>query len=193
MKRIWWRITLPPVLRATGATISEDAVFYGKPIVSLAPRSRIVIGERSVLCSDSEFTALGVNHPVMLRTLRPDAEIVIGADTGISGGSICAASSVRIGHSCLLGANVTIADTDFHAIDPINRRYNNRSTDIEVAPVVIGSNVFIGTNATILKGVQIGDNSVIGAGSVVVKDIPADCIAAGNPAKVIRLISSQIQ
>lgn len=179
---------LPPMLRATGVTVSECAIFYGKPIVSLAPRSQIVIGERCVLCSDSEFTALGINHPIVLRTLRPDAEIVIGADTGISGGSFCAASSIRIGHSCLLGANITIADTDFHAIAPVNRRYNQRPEEIGVAPVVIGNNVFIGTNSTILKGVHIGDNSVIGAGSIVTTSLPENVIAAGVPAKVIQTI-----
>lgn len=189
-KQIWWNVVVLPQLRASGIEIAGGARFQGKPIVSLASGSRIRIGERCVLCSDSQINALGINHPVVLRTLRPGAEIVIGADTGMSGGSICAASSVRIGAGCLLGANVTVADTDFHPINPANRRYNRNPDDIGVAPIVIGDNVFIGADTFVLKGVRIGVNSVIGAGSVVTRDVPENVVAAGNPARVIRPIST---
>lgn len=190
IKRAWWKLTVIPVLRVAGVEIAAGVQVQGKPIVSLASGSRIRIGERCVLCSDSQINALGINHPVVLRTLRPGAEIVIGADTGMSGGSICAASSVRIGAGCLLGANVTLADTDFHPINPANRRYNRNPDDIGVAPIVIGDNVFIGADTFVLKGVRIGVNSVIGAGSVVTRDVPDNVVAAGNPARVIRPIST---
>jgi acetyltransferase-like isoleucine patch superfamily enzyme len=167
------------------AQLPPNIVLHGLPIITLKENSRLEIGSNVVLCSDSRFTALGVNHPVILRTLRDNAVIKIGDDTGISGATICASQSVSIGKECLIGANVIIADTDFHPIDKVNRRHSDDVTRISTAPVKIGDNVFIGVNSVILKGVAIGDNSVIGAGSVVITNIPENVIAAGNPAKVI--------
>lgn len=169
-----------------GVDADFSVVYHGAPIISLAPKSRIEIGARSVLCSHSAYTALGVGHPVVLRTLRPGAMIRIGADVGISGATICAAQLVEIGPQVLLGADVKIFDTDFHSLRAENRRFNNDPADIPTAPIVIGRNVFIGTGAIILKGVTIGANSIIGAGSVVIRSIPENVIAAGNPARVIR-------
>lgn len=188
IKRTWWNLTVIPALRAAGVVIAEKVHIQGRPIVSLASGSRIQIGARCVLCSDSQVNALGINHPVVLRTLRPGAEIVIGEDTGMSGGSICAASSIRIGAGCLIGANVTLADTDFHAINPVNRRYNKNPDEIAVTPIVIEDNVFIGADVFVLKGVTIGKNSVVGAGAVVTRDVPANSIAVGNPARVAKRI-----
>jgi acetyltransferase-like isoleucine patch superfamily enzyme len=150
----------------------------------MAQKSKIIIGNRVVLCSLSRYTALGVNHPIVLRTLKPNARIEIGDDVGISGGSICAAEAITIGPCTLFGANVTVVDTNFHPLTAANRRYS--SEGVTSAPVVIGRNVFVGTGAVILQGVHIGDNTVIGAGSVVTHDIPANVIAAGNPCKVLR-------
>lgn len=171
-----------------GVISPSSVVYYGMPIISLEKGSKIEIGDNGVICSDPEMTALGVNHPVVLRTLQSGASIMIGRDTGISGGSICAAVSVKIGSECLIGANVIIADTDFHAINPDGRRFNVNSADIGAEPVEIEDNVFVGTGAIILKGVKVGRNSVIGAGSVVTSDVPPDSIVAGNPARVLRRI-----
>jgi acetyltransferase-like isoleucine patch superfamily enzyme len=184
----WWQLTVPMRLRSQGVELGLGVKFYGMPVVGMAPGSRIRLGDRVVLCSDSRFTALGVNHPVVLRTLRTGAEIVIGNDCGISGGSICAATRVELGNECLVGANVTIADTDFHAINPIGRRRNNNSNQIMAEPVKIEDNVFLGTGAIVLKGVRIGRNSVIGAGAVVIKDVPLDVIEAGNPARILKAL-----
>jgi acetyltransferase-like isoleucine patch superfamily enzyme len=158
---------------------------YGMPVISICPGSECYIGEGSVLISVSFATALGVNHPVVLRTLRPEARINIGERVGISGGSICAAEWVAIGDDTLLGANVTIADTDFHSLDP-RRRASDTEEDIIIAGVTIGKRVFVGTNTIILKGVTIGDNTIIGAGSVVTKSVPPNVVAAGNPCRPIR-------
>lgn len=179
-------------LRAAGASLAPGLRCYGLPIVSRAEDSVIEIGREVVLCSDSRFTALGVAHPVILRSLRPGARIVIGDRCGLSGTSICAAVEVSIGNECLIGADVAIFDTDFHAINPQNRRFNNDPGEIAAAPVRIGNNVFIGAGARIAKGVSIGDDSVIGAGAVVVKDIPANCVAAGNPARVLRWLNASV-
>jgi acetyltransferase-like isoleucine patch superfamily enzyme len=178
-------------LRALGVGLGRSVVLYGVPIVSLFPGSEIRIGSHVVLCSWSRYTALGVNHPTILRTLARGARLTIGDHVGVSGGAICAAESVTIGAYSMLGANVTVADTDFHPLAALNRRYSQ--ADVETRPIVIGANVFLGTGAVVLKGVHIGDNSVIGAGSLVNRDIPEDVIAAGNPCRVIRPIAERRQ
>ncbi len=153
-------------LRSSGVVFGRGLKAVGAPIASLYSGSEITLGERVTLISKSFATALGVHHPVILRTLAPGARIQIGSGTGISGGSICAARLVVIGDETRLGANVTIADTDFHSLQPMNRAGHSHAT-IGVAEVRIGSRVLIGTNSIVLKGVRIGDNCVIGAGSVV--------------------------
>jgi acetyltransferase-like isoleucine patch superfamily enzyme len=165
-----------------------DAI--GAPIIEIFPDSSISLGTDVSIISASFATALGVNHPVVLRTLRPGAQIKIGDHVGISGGSICAARLIEIGEESMLGANVTIADTDFHSLGP-HRSAGHDDPSIAAADVIIGKRVFIGTNSVILKGVSIGDNAVIGAGSIVVKNVPANTIAAGNPCRVIRELNAE--
>ena len=92
---------------------------------------------------------------------------------------------IEIGDGCFIGHNVTFATLD-HDINP-----NNRTT-MHPAPITLQKNVWIGSDSTILKGVTIGENSIIGAGSVVVKDIPPNCIAAGNPCKILKYIDDNI-
>ena len=86
--------------------------------------------------------------------------------------------SIKIGDNVKISHDVIIMDSDSHFIE-----YEGYE---QTKPVVIGDNVWIGTRVTILKGVTIGNGAIIGAGSVVTKDIPAGCIAVGNPAKVVR-------
>lgn len=175
--RLWFRIN--------DIHMDGHVNFYGYPIVELKSNSKVWIGKGVVLCSDSRFTALGVCKPVIIRTLRPGASITIGSGSGLSGVAICAAESVDIGAQCLLGADVQIFDTDFHKIEPENRRYDSAPDKVRSSPVVIEDNVFVGAGSKIMKGVRIGRDSVIGAGAIVTKDIPAGSIAVGNPAKVI--------
>jgi acetyltransferase-like isoleucine patch superfamily enzyme len=172
-------------LRQAGVVLSGDINAIGEPIVEAFPDSKIILGRDVTLVSLSFATALGVNHPVVLRTFASGARITIGDRVGISGGSICAARRVEIGNDTLLGANVTIADTDFHSLYPAYRSGHTHPT-VGIAEVLIGKRVLIGTNSIVLKGVTIGDNSVIGAGSVVTRSIPPNSIAAGNPCRVIR-------
>ncbi|WP_422730926.1 DapH/DapD/GlmU-related protein [Microbacterium abyssi] len=88
---------------------------------------------------------------------------------------------ITIGDDCLIGHNVVIATLN-HDLAP------SRRADMHPAPVVIGWNVWIGANATILPGVTIGDDAVVGAASVVTKDVPAGAIAVGSPARVVRSV-----
>lgn len=184
--RYWyWQISARMLARIHGVVLGKGCKFYGLPIFSVARDSEIIIGDRVVLCSDSRFTALGVNHPVILRTLQPGARLAIGDDCGLSGTSICAARYVNIGKRALIGANVSIFDTDFHARASENRRYCKEWAKISVKPVEIADDVFIGANTIIAKGVSIAANSIVGAGSVVVRDIAQSKIYAGNPAKEV--------
>lgn len=88
---------------------------------------------------------------------------------------------IEIKDNCLIGQQVVLATLN-HGIDPESRH------DMIPAPIVIGRNVWIGAHATVLSGVTVGDNAVIAAGAVVTKDVPANCVVAGVPAKIIKNI-----
>ena len=120
---------------------------------------------------------------IRLQARPSGARIRIGSGCAFSNNiAICALKSITMGDRCLIGELVTIIDSDHHELDP-DKRWSGHG---RIAPVIIGNNVWIGSRVIILCGVTIGDNSVIGAGSVVTKSIPANCVAAGNPARVIR-------
>lgn len=108
-----------------------------------------------------------------------EGEIVIGSYCVLSSGArIRSASSIRIGDNTMIAERCLITDADWH--DAYHRIFPGKK-----APVRIGNNVWIGDSVTITKGVTIGDNSIIGAASVVTRDVPANSIAAGNPARVV--------
>ena len=92
---------------------------------------------------------------------------------------ISSAHRIRIGDNCMLANGVYLTDSDWH--DLYDRTAMGRT-----APVEIGSNVWVGDGAIVCKGVSLGDNSVIGAGSVVVQSIAPNCVAAGNPARIVK-------
>ena len=118
--------------------------------------------------------------------VRPHAQIIIGEHCGFNGVLLYAAQRIEIGRHVKVGGGTRIFDSDFHSLNFIERRNTDKGT--KTAPVVIGDDVFIGTNCIICKGVTIGARSIIAAGSVVVKSIPSDEIWGGNPAKFIRKI-----
>lgn len=91
---------------------------------------------------------------------------------------------VTIGDGCQIGHDVVFATLD-HLIDPARRKTTCP------APIVLGRNVWVGAHATILKGVTIGDNAIVAAGAVVTKDVPADTIVGGVPARIIRRIGDR--
>ncbi len=110
----------------------------------------------------------------------PNGTLEIGDRTGINYGvDIAATKLVRIGAGCMIGTHVTIMDSSFHEIDDRQRMPESR-------PVQIGNGVWIGNRSVILPGVTIGDGAVIGAGSVVISDIPSRSLAMGNPARVYK-------
>lgn len=111
-----------------------------------------------------------------------DAKLSIGNYAGISNCAICACNSVTIGNNVLIGGGTKIYDTDFHWLD-FDKRIKMGGG--KTAPVKIDDGVFIGANCIILKGVHIGEKAIIGAGSIITKDVPSNEIWAGNPARKI--------
>ncbi len=161
-----------------------DWKIYGVPIIQKHRQSIMRFGPGFSLRSSTGTNPLGANHPVILCTWQPGAVLEIGANFGMTGGSLCAANRIIIGNDVNIGANSTVIDTDFHPLDPEQRKQTPQVA--ETAPITIEDDVFIGMNCLILKGVTIGKCSIVGAGSVVTKDIPPRVVMAGNPARKIR-------
>lgn len=122
---------------------------------------------------------------ILIQARTPWAKITIGENnTSSNNTSIVATDSITIGHRCQIGDFVAIYDTDFHEINPATRSDSKG----KCSPVHIGNNVWLGSRVMVLKGVTIGDNSVVAAMSVCTKSLPANCVAAGCPARVIKTI-----
>lgn len=113
-----------------------------------------------------------------------NAHINIGNNVGMSATRLWISKGLTIGNNVKIGACTLLIDTDTHPINYNIRRTSNEGT--KASPIKIEDDAWIGAHCIILKGVTIGARSIIGAGSVVTKDIPCDCIAAGNPCKVIK-------
>lgn len=124
------------------------------------------------------------NGYIYIEARTKDAKIIIGDDVHINNNSVLFAESagIEIGSKTLIGTNCEIIDSDGHDLNPDKRLTGTPVT----RKIIIGRNVFIGSNVKILKGVTIGDNSVIANGSIVIKSIPKNTIAGGNPAKIIK-------
>jgi acetyltransferase-like isoleucine patch superfamily enzyme len=157
---------------------------YGVPIIQKHRGSTIQFGSNLSLRSTVRSNPLGVNHPVVLCTWQSGALLKVGDNFGMTGGSLVAAERISIGKNVIIGANCTVIDTDFHPLDPGVRQETPQAA--RTAPISIGNEVFIGMNSLILKGVTIGQAAVIGAGSVVTRDVPERVIVAGNPAVIVR-------
>lgn len=159
-------------------------------------KGKILIGDNMLFTSGDDFNPLCRNIRGMFFT-APKGEIHIGDNVGISSASLWAEKMITIGDNVNIGADCLIIDTDAHPHDFLRRRRCHArevgkieyTKHIPAAPIIIDDDVWLGARCIILKGVHIGARSIIAAGSVVSKDIPEDCIAAGNPAKVIRLLT----
>ena len=188
LQHLCWRWQQGRIVRhlnRLGVKIGAATSFLGAPIVSMERGSRITISGQCLICSQSERTVLGVNHVCVLRTLRPQAVLLIGHGVRMSGTTICAAQRVEIGDHVVIGANVTIVDTDFHAMDPAVRSSEADADAAAYDSVCIENDVFIGMHAIILKGVRLGRGSVVAAGAVVTRGCPPYSIVGGNPARLI--------
>ena len=167
----------------------------------------IEVGENTVIDSSACFknyhSQLKVgfrvgSHCTFWRTsiaAEENALIEIGDHTYISNASLVASEKISIGSYVLIAGGVTIADSDFHPVDPAARladtialspigKRDKRPT-ISIKPVIIEDDVWIGYNATILKGVVIGAGATVAPGAVVIQDVPAMTEVAGNPARIV--------
>ena len=162
--------------------------FDGRPVLKIREGSYVTLGDNFVCKSGRESGSIGNrNHSII--SVHMGGVLSIGENTGMSNTAIHCHKSITIGRGVNFGGGVMIFDTDFHSLDWRDRR---DGTDIQkraIAPVVIDDYVFVGADSIILKGVHIGEKSIVGAGSVVSKDIPAGEIWAGNPAKFIKRIN----
>jgi acetyltransferase-like isoleucine patch superfamily enzyme len=164
------------VLRARYYLRSAQAVgprvrLWGVPFVK--NEGSLLIGDRVRLASEVSTLELNVG---------PEGLLEIGDRVLINHGcSIGATKLVRIGERCNIGSQSILIDNAFHELDP-----ERRDEQPESAPVILEDNVWLAARVIVLPGVTVGRNSVIGAGSVVTRDVPSDVLAAGIPAKVIR-------
>lgn len=183
------------IMRRAGVRVGANVRSYGRVCVARTGGSTIFLAENVVLNADVRRNTLEARGPVILKTLSPRARLSIGKDSGITSATISAAWDVSIGDRVLIGAGVLITDSDHHVVNPpagVSRRHLGSPKSHAEHRVSIGNDVFIGARAIVLKGVSIGERSVIGAGSVVASDIPAGVIAAGNPCRVLGVLKSPV-
>lgn len=173
-------------LSLLGCHYGNHCIMHGSLRVSLGKNAELSIGDNFCFLSGRSLNPLSRNLQGCLR-VNDYAKLSIGNDVKLSSPVLWAHKNIKIGNHVSIGANTIVMDSDAHALGYINRR--NIDSDMKSKidkDIVIGDDILIGVNCIILKGVHIGDRSIVGAGSVVTKDVPSDTIVAGNPAKVIK-------
>lgn len=153
--------------------------------ISIINKGKISLGEKCNL--DGRRSRIGFDQPILLTTQK-NGEIRIGNHVGLSNCALYATKYIEIGEETLIGGGVKIYDTNFHST---NWRFRNTPEDkahTASASVIIGKHCFIGAGTIILKGVQVGNNSIVAAGSVVTHSIPENEVWGGNPAHKIKTI-----
>lgn len=178
------------ILKLTGVKYGKQLKLKGIPVIFNKKGANITIGDNCLIKSSFLSNLVGLYSRTIIVTRVEGASISIGNNVGISGATIYARKQITIGDNTNIGGNTKILDNDFHPIDPQARIVDDKEK-IGTAPIVIGKNCFIGCNALILKGTQLGDNCVVGAGAVVSGEFEDNCVIAGNPAKVIRIIEPE--
>ena len=161
--------------------LGPGCAFDGLPRFRRHPGSSITIGAGCKFNSAFEANVLAGNRPCVVSTLKEGAQIDIGSNCGFSGTVVGCATRIFLGENVRCGANTTITDTDWHTDDP------RTGPD---APITIEKGVWLGVNVTVLKGVTIGENTFVGAGSLVTHSLPANVVAGGFPAKVLKEIGA---
>lgn len=174
--RVWVYRKASVVLRRGSITGPGMLVFGAQWASGIRRPSQLVIREGARCQVEGNFRV----HEGASIWINRGARVILGSGYINSGVNISVSGSLTVGHDVAIAENVTIWDADGHEIQ-------DRSNGPQ--PVVIGNHVWIGLNATILKGVTIGDGAVIAAGAVVNRDIPAGMLAAGVPARPIRPVA----
>lgn len=192
MSRIYYRINtlLSKInlvflkLKFKNLSIGENCRIDWNSYVDIS-QNRCVIGDNVILQSLQKNYHVGMPFPASILIDVKNAKIEIGNGTSIHGAYIHAQKSIIIGEDCAIAAGVNIIDCNGHVLNSLHR---NNVRDIP-EEIVIGNNVWIGLNAIILKGSIIGDNCVVGAGSVVKGNFEENSLIMGNPAKFIKTIT----
>ena len=185
---------IPKVLRMKWSVYFNRWYFKAKKIeyglnldvignMSIYGKGNIKIGDNFMMTNDGSINPISSNIKGSFYT-EDDAFVNIGDNVGMSATRLWISKGLTIGNNVKIGACTLLIDTDTHPIDYNIRRTSNEGT--KASPIKIEDDVWIGAHCIILKGVTIGARSIIGAGSVVTKDIPCDCIAVGNPCKIIK-------
>lgn len=169
-----------------GAKLNGKIRVNGLIKVIITLRGRVTIGDNFRVNSGNNYNIIGRQQKSIFWV---EGILNIGDNVGISCSAIICNHNIDIGNNVIIGGNTVIYDTDFHSLSP-EKRTNSKDDKVNTkwGQVVICDNVFIGAHTTILKGVTIGKNSVVGACSVVSKNIPENEIWAGNPAQFIKKV-----
>jgi len=176
------------ILNGNGVKFDKGLKSNGIPKVDIWRYGSMNIGQSFKMNNGNNYNMIGRQQPCYF-VVRNEAKLSIGNNVGISSTAIICSNKITIGNNVKIGGNTVIYDTDFHSLNAEFRLdFKKDQANTASAPVNIGNNVFIGAHSTILKGVTIGDDSIIGAGSVVSKSVPSKEVWAGNPAKFIRVI-----
>lgn len=177
------------IIKLNRVSIGENNTFKGQ--VNLSNKGEMAIGNNCRINSGKRFNSIGGDIITNL-FVGEKGKLTMGSYIGMSNSTIFCNYSITIEDMVMFGGSCKVYDSDFHSIDMEERMdaFKRYAYDehAKTAAVVIKRGAWIGGHCIILKGVTIGENAVIGAGSVVVKDVPSDEIWAGNPAKFIRKI-----
>jgi len=171
-----------------GVSFIETPWLSGRILFQLAPGSEIRLGRNVILNSKMSKNTLEARGSVVIKTIQTAAVVTIGDDTGITSSTISASSRIDIGNRVLIGSGCIITDSDHHFVVMKSgdvRRNMGLPEPRQENRIEICDDAFIGARSIILKGVRIGKNAVVGAGSVVTKNVEDNTVVAGNPAKTI--------
>ena len=174
------------LLKYYGVHIGKKTKIKGRIKIKAEKNGKICIGENCILNSGSKNNLIGAGNE--LSFWIKNGEICIGNNVGISNVGFVSDKKIIIEDDVFVGGGTIIYDTDFHSLKLKERLKHKDDRDIHCEEVTIKEGAFIGANVIILKGVTIGRESIIGAGSVVTRAVPDYEIWAGNPAKFIRKI-----
>lgn len=186
MNSNWFKL----IMKLTKVQFGKNLTLKGIPVIYNTSGAKLLIGNNVTVNSSFLSNLVGLYQRTIIVTRTPQAELIIGDNVGISGATIYARESIKIGDNTLVGGNAKIFDNDFHPLE-IEARNKDIKEKIGTRPVVIGKNCFIGGNSIILKGTVLGDGCIVGAGAVVSGKFEDNCIIAGNPARVIKNIKEE--
>ena len=190
MNSNWYKL----VMKMTKVRYGKNLLLKGAPVIFNKKGAELTIGDNVTIKSSFLSNLVGLYSRTIIVTRAPGAYIRIGNNVGMSGVTIYARKGIEIGENTAIGGNTKILDNDFHPIEAETRNKlladkNGGDSDLVPAkPIKIGKNCFIGCNAIILKGTELGDGCVVGAGAVVSGKFEANSVIVGNPARVIKKV-----